>query len=527
MKTALAVLAILAALLLGALSGCAAGLPPQNGRAPSTHLTDTAGTALGRAVREALPTAGTAAGRSGIYPLPAASDAFAARVLLMRAAERSLDLQYYIWHDDITGRLLMHEAVRAADRGVRVRLLLDDHGIAGLDADLAALDAHPGIEVRLFNPYVQRGFKALGYLTEFERLNHRMHNKSLTADVQATIVGGRNVGDAYFGIDPRVRFADLDVLAAGTVAADVARAFDEYWNSDAAYPLAAVVRPAPDGAQDGLRSRLATQPDAPEAARFVQAVSEARLLDRLLSGTLALEWVPVRLVYDTPAKASREVADADLLLARLARALGPATSSMDLISPYFVPGERGTQVLARQAAQGVRMRIVTNSLAATDVTAVHAGYAKHRAELLRVGVRLFEIRPDAGADPGTDAGRDARSTDRARGGSSSASLHGKTFALDGTRAFVGSFNLDPRSTRLNTEMGLVIESAALAQGIADGLDAALARAAYEVRLTASGALEWIEHTSAGEVRHASEPRAGLGRRIAASVLSVLPIDWLL
>ncbi len=526
------ILTVAAFSILSLFGGCST-LPPPEGRTASAYLTDTADTALGRGVAAAARKAGAPAGHTGIHALPAPLDAFAARVLLMRAAERSLDIQYYIWHDDITGRLLLGEALGAAERGVRVRMLLDDNGIAGLDADLAALDAHPNVEVRLFNPFVHRGFKALGYLSEFRRLNHRMHNKSLTADVQATVVGGRNVGDAYFGVDPKLAFADLDVLAAGPVARDVAKAFDEYWNSESAYPLAMIVAAAPAGATAALGQRLAAQRAAPESARYAEAVQRATFFERLIEGTLEQEWVPVRVVADPPAKAQEEAADAELLLARLARAMGRAESRIDLVSPYFVPGELGTRTLAGQAAQGVRMRIVTNSLAATDVAAVHAGYAKYRADLLRAGIRLFELKPDAKPDTKTDGMTDTRaavapaSSGMSLTGSSTASLHGKTFSMDGQRVFVGSFNLDPRSIRLNTEMGLVIESATLAQGIADGMDVGLAKVAYEVRLTESGALVWIEQTPQGEVRYLSEPKASLGRRIGASILAVLPIEWLL
>jgi cardiolipin synthase C len=514
------------ALLIGLLGGCATVLPALDDRQASTHLTDTADTRLGRAIGAV---AGQYPGASGVVALSAPRDAFAARVLLMRAADRSLDLQYYIWHADTTGVALLEEVRRAAGRGVRVRLLLDDNGIAGLDPDLAALDAHPDIEVRLFNPYLQRGFKALGYLSEFERLNHRMHNKSLTADTQATIVGGRNVGDVYFGADPDLAFVDLDVLAVGPVARDVARAFDEYWNSASAYPARSIIG-APDArAMQSLDGRLAALRESEAAASYAAAVARTPLLDQLLAGRLALEWVPARVFYDPPAKAVGAVADADLLLGQLMLAVGGARRELDLVSPYFVPGETGTAALARLAAQGVRLRIVTNSLAATDVTAVHAGYAKRRKDLLRAGIRLYELKPDPdAAKPAEDPKKpDARGSGLSLTGSSGASLHGKTFAADGERVFVGSFNLDPRSTRLNTEMGLVIESQVLAALHHSTLDRKLPAIAYELRLTADGELEWIEQTDAGELRHRSEPKAGLGRRVSVRILSWLPIEWLL
>ena len=232
----------LIALPLATILGGCAGLPTDIERPHSSALADTAATRLGRAL---TPLAAANPGKSGIHALDNARDAFAARVVLARAAERSLDVQYYIWRDDTTGNLLCKELWDAAERGVRVRLLLDDNSTRGLDDDLIALDAHPHIEVRLFNPYANRGFRLGELVTDFGRLNRRMHNKSFTADNQATIVGGRNIGDEYFGADTPVAFSDLDVLAVGAVVPEVSKAFDAYWNSESAYPAASLIRAAP------------------------------------------------------------------------------------------------------------------------------------------------------------------------------------------------------------------------------------------------------------------------------------------
>lgn len=494
------------------LPGCG-GLPVLPERAPSHHLTDTAQTSLGRAVQAASPPEG----RSGLHALSDPLEAFAARMLLVHTAERALDVQYYIWRPDITGTLLLDALRAAADRGVQVRLLLDDNGIAGMDPMLAALDAHPRVEVRLFNPYPQRFFKPLGYLTDFSRLNRRMHNKALVADTQAAIVGGRNVGDAYFGADPALDFVDLDVLVAGPIVADVATSFDAFWNSALAYPLAALVDPAQSG-QSAIAVRLAEVAAAPETARYARALQATPLAAQLAAGTLTLEWVPMRLVADTPAKAEGRAAPADYLVTDLTAALGAVVRELDLVSPYFVPRADGTAMLARYPAHGVRLRVVTNSLAATDVAAVHAGYARRRVDLLRAGVRLFEIKPDAGS---------ALNPAWRLGGSGAASLHGKTFALDRQRVFVGSFNIDPRSVLLNTEMGLVIDSAALAGAVSLALDRWLPAHAYELRLGEAQRLEWIELTPSGVVTHLEEPGASLWRRWLATWLSWLPIEGLL
>lgn len=495
------------------LAACSS-LPPPELREASTHVLGGPESRLGRALAPTDPRDG----RSGVLALQAPLDAFAARLVLVRAADRAIDLQYYIWRPDITGLSLLDELRQAAERGVRVRLLLDDNGIAGLDDHLLWLDSLEGVEVRLFNPFPNRRFKFLGYLTEFDRLNRRMHNKALIADGQAAIVGGRNIGDMYFGADPDVDFADLDVLAAGPVAQDVSRAFDDYWNSPHARRIATLAGPVPPDAAARWQSLLAPLAESPLARSYAQALRDLPLSRGLSQGRLALDWVPMRVVVDSPDKVSGRMADDELLIARMAEALGPARRSMDLVSPYFVPGDAGAETLAAQARQGVAVRILTNSLSATDVSAVHSGYARHRQALLAGGVRLYELK----RRPLTDATRTQR-----QGGSLAASLHSKTFSIDRERAFVGSFNLDPRSHRLNTELGLVIHSPSLAGSIADSLGGPLASHAYELRLGADGRLQWLERTAAGEVVHLTEPGASVWQRAWVWLLSRLPIEGLL
>ena len=497
------------------LAGCSS-LPSQEGRAQTFALADAADTRLGKAV---APDVAAHRGKTGIYPLDRPNDAFAARALLAAAAERTLDVQYYIWRGDETGRLLFEALWSAAGRGVRVRLLLDDNGIAGLDDTLAALDAHPNIEVRLYNPFAKRGaLRALGYLTDFERLNRRMHNKSFTADNRVAIVGGRNVGNEYFGAGSGTLFQDLDVLAIGEVVKEVSAAFDLYWNSGSAYPAARLLPEA--GAEDRARleADFAAVRADPAALQYVRALLDTQLVQELLGGRLPMDWADARVLRDDPAKTLDQAGRKDtLLLAELLRTSTQPRKSFDLISPYFVPGEDGTAVLVALARKGVAVRVLTNSLEATDVGAVHAGYARRREDLLRGGVRLYELKRSAEQD-GPSAPR--------KGGSSSASLHAKTFALDRGHMFVGSFNFDPRSALLNTEMGLMIDSPALGGRLAAALDADLDRVAYEVVL-AGERLQWIERGPAGETRLASEPGVGALRRAWIGFLGLLPIEWLL
>jgi putative cardiolipin synthase len=501
-----------------ALAGCATELPSLEGRSQTTALADTEGTRLGRALAHEVA---AHPGKTGVHPLVLPRDAFATRALLAAVAEKSLDVQYYIWHGDTVGTLLFESLWRAAERGVRVRLLLDDNNTSGLDPTLAALDAHPNIEVRLYNPFVQRTGRVVGYLTDFRRLNRRMHNKSFTADNQVTVVGGRNIGGEYFGLGSEVIFADLDVAAVGTAVGEVSRQFDLYWNSPSAYPAASVVDASALGGAEGLIQRFAAARADPEAAAYLEAMRATPVVRDILDRKLSFEWATAKLVHDSPAKTLDTSDRADhLLFPALVQTMGRPERTLDLVSPYFVPGEKGTASLAELARSGVKVRILTNSLAASDVAVVHAGYAKRRHDLLRAGIRLYELKPTATEE--LPAGKTGV------GSSSSSGLHAKTFAVDRARIFVGSFNFDLRSALLNTELGLVIDSPVLAQAMADAFDRTVPRAAYEVVLAPDGrSLQWIERSAAGEKRYDTEPDTSWLRRSGVGVMSVLPIDWLL
>ena len=497
------------------LAGCA-GLPSLEGRTPSSALADTGATRLGRAV---APLVAAHPGVSGVYGLADGRDAFSARALLARAAERSLDVQYYIWRNDITGTLLFDALRAAAARGVRVRLLLDDNNTAGLDPTLALLDAVPNIEVRLFNPFVMRQSRLLGYLTDFARLNRRMHNKSYTADGQATIIGGRNIGDEYFGAAGEVLFADLDVLAIGPVVGAVAADFDRYWNSASAYPLRLLVPPT--GADDaaGLARAAARIEQAPAAQAYQVAMRDSSFVADLTQRRLPIEWAATRLVSDDPAKALGKAAPESRVAPQLRQLFGTPATELSLVSPYFVPGEEGADELAAMARRGVAVRILTNSLEATDVAAVHSGYAKWRRQLLAAGVSLYELRRSW---PQDDKERRAGPL-----GSSASSLHAKTFAVDRQRLFIGSYNFDPRSSRLNTEMGFVIDSPVMAQRLSSTLQNGVADRAYEVKLAPDGSLFWIERKQGAVIRYDTEPGTGFWQRLGVRLMSWLPIEWLL
>jgi cardiolipin synthase C len=510
-------LASLVAVALAALVAGCASLPSQEGRTVSTAFADTADTRLARSL---APGVAAHPDKTGIHALPVPYDAFAARYLLAAAAEKSLDVQYFLWHGDEVGYLLLEALCQAAERGVRVRILLDDFNTDRFDSTLAALGGEPNIEVRLYNPFVLRQARALNLLSDFTRLNRRMHNKSFTADNQVSIVGGRNIGNEYFGAGPGVGFADLDVIAVGPAVREVSEEFDRYWNSPSAYPAAALVGAPGADAAAFLQERFRTMRADPEAVAYLDAVRATPLRHDLQDGELALEWTSAELVYDQPAKTLDTAARSDVLLfPELMQAIGRPQHTLDLVSPYFVPGDEGTAALVALTERGASVRILTNSLASTDEAAVHAGYAKRRADLLAAGVHLYELKPSAlRASPKAEA---------RFGSSTSAALHAKTFAVDRARIFVGSFNFDQRSTHLNTEMGLVIDSPALARELAADFDAEAPKTAYQVRLSPDGDLEWIEQTAGGEQRYHTEPETSWLLRRQVDFLSILPIESLL
>jgi putative cardiolipin synthase len=514
-------LCLFACIALAAAAGCAS-LPETVQRTPTRAYADTTDTRLGRSLG---PPAAANVGKTGVLALPNGRDAFAARVLLARAAERSLDVQYYIWHRDTSGGLLALALWEAAERGVRVRMLLDDANTQRLDDMLATLDGHPNIEVRLFNPFANRSWRIADFATDFSRVNRRMHNKSFTADNQVAIVGGRNIGDEYLGADSAVEFADLDVVTTGALVSDVSADFDAYWNSPPAYPASAIIAPVPPETATRVREEWAALRQSPKAAAYITAVRDLPLVSQVLAGTVPFEWVAARLVSDDPLKVVNPPERKDLqMVPRLQRALGTPVNEVLIVSPYFVPTSEGTAALLAHAQRGVSIRVLTNSLASSDVAPVYAGYSNYRQELLRGGVRLYELK----GKPQEDKDREHDPAFGSRGGSSGASLHTKAFGVDKRRIFVGSFNFDPRSARLNTEMGVVMESATLATQLSDVFDRKLSLVAYEVRMADDGqSVIWIDRTGPDEIRLVTAPEAGLLKRMWIGFLSILPIEWLL
>ncbi|RFF29424.1 phospholipase D family protein [Wenzhouxiangella sediminis] len=488
---------------------------PNPGRSEALPAEAARNTRLGRSLAEQNS---EHPGESGIHPLYGPLDAFAARYLLAHAAERTLDVQYYIWGDDLTGTLMLHALLQAADRGVRVRLLLDDNGVEGLDQTLLALARHERIEIRLFNPFALRWPRWVNYFTDFRRINRRMHNKAFTADNRATIVGGRNVADEYFAAGTGLLFADVDVLAVGQVVDEVSDDFDRYWNSESAWPVETLVEPGGGDPIARLRREAARIEHDEAASAYLDNFEHSRFIERFLDGRLEMLWGRAELLSDDPSKILDKPGPKGLLSDQLQETIGLPQERMYVVSPYFVPTRTGAKLFTELARSGVEVVVLTNSLEATDVAAVHSGYSRYRKRLLKAGVKLFEMQHLSGQE-------------RMRGtgplGSSGSSLHAKTFAVDGERVFVGSFNFDPRSARLNTEMGLLIDSPELAAELEETFAVDVPERAYSVHLDDHGGLYWIERTESGTLRHEHEPHTSVWKRMGVAILARLPIVWLL
>jgi cardiolipin synthase C len=499
------------------------GLPKGGERTPSWALRNSGGTTLATTIR---PLAAAHPGQSGLHALADAREALAARLVLADAAQRSLDVQYFIWNKDMAGKVLVERLFRAADRGVRVRLLLDDLGTMPSDDVLLTIDSHPNIAVRMFNPVAMRSLRVLGMAAEFARINKRMHNKSFTADGQIAIVGGRNIGDEYFGAHAGANFVDLDVAVIGPVVKEVSDAFDLYWNHRASVPIAALSRKdTTPGKFAGKRAALSAHHTTAEESEYARSLRDSRFSRQLKSRSVAYAWGPATIVNDHPDKVLTSSANTETHLApQLREVVDKTKHELFLVSPYFVPGNEGVAMLAGVRQRGARVVVITNSLASTDGVPVHSGYRRYRKALVEAGVELYEVKPTATSLRRRSGGSMFGS--KGAGGSSGAGLHAKTFAFDRQIGFIGSYNLDPRSSRLNTEMGVFFDCPTLAKRLPVETGPHLASSAYRVELDGHR-LVWVTREGDRELRYTSEPDASLSKRFKARVLSWLPIEWLL
>lgn len=467
---------------------------------------------------------------SGFRLLISSTNALMSRVALADHAKQSIDLQYYIFENDATGRLIMQRLLAAADRGVRVRLLIDDLDVKHETNVLEALNSHPNIKVRLFNPFTTRNpstlSKAFQLLTDWDKLNRRMHNKSFIVDNEVAIVGGRNIGDDYFHAGDQTHFRDLDVVAIGPVVQQASDAFDAYWNCDAAYPITAYKGHRTSTYNlDRLRAELNR-----DARTFAQSDYAQAVIDKLPDGPTddkpgSWFWGPATLVADQPEKITEESGDKSLRIGPKIKAItDQAQQSLLLVSPYFIPGDSGVRYLDGISQRGVEVKILTNSLSATDEPEVHAAYSRYRIPLLAGGISLYELRPLPNEENPASA----------KGRSSGFSLHAKTIVVDRRYAFIGSMNMDPRSKLLNTEMGIIIDCPPLAEAVATQFfdKATSPENAYHVVLAGhdarhAGHLEWHAQNDGEPAVFHSDPDVSLGRRIEVAFLKMLPIQNML
>jgi phosphatidylserine/phosphatidylglycerophosphate/cardiolipin synthase-like enzyme len=453
------------------LAGCA-GLPQHVRKFPSEALRTPQGTALARIVASSEESSRKL---SGVRLLASGEEALDSLIALADHAERTLDIQYYIIRQDESARTLLEHVRKAADRGVRVRVLVDDLNTAGEDRRFLHLGHHQHIEVRVFNPFPggrsATWSRILTSISDIPRINHRMHNKLFVADNELAITGGRNIGDEYFTLDKRSNFIDLDVVVAGPVVAQLSASFDAFWNSKYAYPL----------------SSLASDVEGPEppAEAVVHAMADDDanwLAHELDAGRLALDWVPATVLADRPAKIASDTSpDEEVTISNsIAALMRSAQHEVLVISPYFVPGEEGVELMRALVERGVHIRILTNSLASTDAPLVHNGYAHYRVALLKMGVELSEVRPKLGQ-------RRPRFNPFK---SSNASLHAKAIVIDQRTVFIGSMNMDGRSARFNSELGLVMRSPEIARQVTSLLDDISADGSYRLSLDGGGHIVW-------------------------------------
>lgn len=499
--------------------GCAT-LPTGFERPVSHALTDTQDSTLGRLVAQKQP---DVPGLSGFHLLASGLDAFVARAVLAGLAERSIDAQYYLYHHDLVGRLFSHILVTAADRGVRVRLLVDDMDLAGRDEAAVAMDSHPNIEVRIFNPFSRNVGRISQYVTRLGSVTRRMHNKSFTVDNQFTVVGGRNIGNEYFDADPDLAFADLDVMAMGPVASDVSSVFDRYWNSELAYPVSVLYKgePLTDEKMTAYGNDLDQFAAAQKDSEYMRALLNSDLLEKIKSRQVDFKWGDAEVVFDQPEKITHGFDETKFHLSPM---LVPYWAGIEreliLFSPYFVPGKKGAAFLCQLAQRGVRVKILTNSLASNDVGLVHAGYKKYRKQLLRSGVELYELNKTLT--------RQQRRENKGPGGSSKASLHAKSFVFDRQQVFVGSLNLDPRALKHNTEIGIILKAPEIAVEMARAFDQDIEKAAFRLELIKSEdgveTLIWHGWKDGKPVVFNHEPHTGFWRRFGIGILSWFPIE---
>lgn len=444
---------------------------------------------------------------SGFYPVASGMDSLGLRLRLIESADATIDMQYFLMKPDFAAALMTGKLLEAADRGVRIRLLLDDIFTTMTDEELAVLDRHPHIEVRLFNPLVRGLDRWASFFWHLSKSNRRMHNKSFTVDNIATIVGGRNIADEYFEIQQDIEFSDFDILGVGPVAVDISETFDLFWNSSLAVPLEAYYDP-----ETGPDPVVWEEDLIAEAEAIYSRAVNSRLLNDFKSGAVGLIPAKATVVTDPPEKlVNPGMSGYNDLIDAVVQTMRNAEEEIIIVSPYFVPGKQGVELLEEIRADGVEITVITNSLASTNHAYVHGGYAPRRKPMLAAGVRIYEAKVNPAIF--SVAGNPVQLT-----------LHTKLFVVDRRFIFVGSLNLDPRSIVLNSEMGLLIDSPEIAANIAKRIDEDIPDYSYRVTLDEENRLRWTHESANEQIIHTTEPDASLWRRFIARIASILPVE---
>jgi putative cardiolipin synthase len=496
-------------LMVAWLSACAS-VPLDYPRTASQAMPLDAGTHLGQQSVEWEAEHGE---KSGFLGLSDGIEALGARLRMMELAQQSIDAQYFIIKKDRAGALFTGKMLRAADRGVRVRLLVDDIFTPGTDQAFSVLNSHPNIEVRLFNPVANRRFKYLSYAADFSRANRRMHNKSFTVDNAMTIVGGRNIGEEYFELNQDVKFDDYEVLAIGPVVQSVSSNFDEFWNSELAVPMEAFKVTANPARLDEWREYIREHTAKGQDGIYSQAVNSSFIQD-VRTGKIQPVAATATMISDHPDKLVAEVGDEKLatLAVEIGRRFRAAQREIVIITPYFIPQNDGAQLIEDLLFRGVRVIIVTNSLASTNHVPVHAAYARYRKRLLHAGAEIYELRAVALESSTNEWGFSPELV----------TLHSKATIIDRKTIFIGSLNFDPRSILINTEMGLFIENESLGDEFTESILEDLPRVAYQVRLNDEGELRWYYHYGETRERLKKEPQSSWWKRSQAGIYRLAP-----
>ena len=493
---------------LAIIAGCASA-PIDYPKTSSVALGDTANTAAAKASntwRESAPA------RSAFYPLIEGLDAFGARLVLMDHAERSIDAQYFLMKPDDAGLVFAMKLLAAADRGVHVRFLLDDIFTTVDDSVLIVLNEHPDIEVRIFNPIARKGIYAINYVGHFNVANRRMHNKSFTIDNQISIVGGRNIAEEYFQLDTTGEFFDFDMLSAGPIVRDISASFDTYWNHELAVPMDAFYDEA--NSDEVAQKRALGERKMRESGDSIYAKAiHTKLVDDLFSGALDPYIADARTIIDDPQKLLEKVSnDQKIVATEIGAALRNAEKEILIFTPYFIPGKSGIDLINEIRAKGVRIVILTNSLATNNHTSVHSAYSSYRKRVLASGVELWEARANAAETIAEDGTKTLEHM----------TLHTKGIIIDRRYSFVGSLNLDPRSIDINTEMGVMIDSKELAGELAGSSLKRLPAVAYQLQLDDKSKITWHATIDGQQVVETKEPQTSGWRRFQAWFLKIAP-----